>query len=97
MNYPKALYKGNVYQDWQKFTYDLGKHIVQSRTVKTQAEEDAARAEGFTDAAALMGAPACARVSETPVHEIQQTTLTIPKKRGMPKGGWPKKCQPSAT
>jgi len=73
--YPKALYKGGRYTEWSAFCRDLENKVVESCIVTSRSQENERRAEGYTDAAILM-------TPDTPVQ---------PKKRGMPKGGWPKK------
>lgn len=80
--YPKALYKGKHYTDWQQFCMDLENKLIQSCIVTSKAQEHERRAEGFTDASVLM----------EPMKI--EGTLTLPKKRGMPKGGWPKHGNP---
>ena len=79
MEYPKALYKGSHYTDWALFCRDLENRIVQSKIVTNAEDESDARAEGYTDASVLM----------TP--EMTAALEPIIKRRGMPKGGWPKK------
>lgn len=80
-DFPKALYKGERYSDWMVFCDDVAKGKVQSVTVPNAAQEKNMRAEGFTDAAELM----------QPLNDVALTVSAAPKKRGMPKGGWPKK------
>lgn len=79
MNYPKALYKGDFYDDWTDFCRDLELHKIQQIIVQDTEQETQWRMSGFTDAADLMQPPKL------------EGTITLPKKRGMPKGGWPKK------
>lgn len=54
MNYPKALYKGAQYSDWQTLCADLHAKRIEMVTVAHEDEEKEARADGFVDAAALM-------------------------------------------
>ena len=60
------------------FCIDLENHVVQTCIVTGKAQENEKRAEGFTDASVLM-------TPDEPKFE------PIAKRRGMPKGGWPKK------
>lgn len=81
MEYPKALYKGERYTEWSDFCRDLELKKIAMVIVGDAETESHMRAEGFTDAKDLME-PA---KEEAPVFEEPQ------KRRGMPKGGWPKK------
>lgn len=64
MDYPKMLYKGGQYTDWQELGADIHSKHVPSIIVKSEDEEVAAREDGFVDAADLMIVPA-AVVEET--------------------------------
>ena len=82
--YPKALYKGGFYTEWTAFCRDLETKIIETVIVGDSEMEAQWRCAGYTDAKDLMAAP---KIEEAKPKEI----LTLPKKRGMPKGGWPKK------
>ena len=79
-DYPKVLYKGKHYTEWSDFCDDLAKREIQSFIVTSESQEKAKRAEGFTDAATLM----------EPEESVEVQAESV-KRRGMPKGGWPKK------
>ena len=53
-DYPKALYRGEHYSDWDRFCLDLQNKVIDVVNVRSQAQENEARAQGFTDAAELM-------------------------------------------
>ncbi len=78
-DYPKALYKGAHYLDWMAFCRDLEMRKVEQIIVADADMEKAWREQGFVDAATLM----------EPVEEVAEPAPE--KRRGMPKGGWPKK------
>lgn len=80
-DYPKALYKGKHYTEWTQFCIDLENKVIDTCIVTGHAQEKEKRADGFCDAGELMA-------------QTNDAALVIPetpKKRGMPKGGWPKK------
>lgn len=79
-DYPKALYKGKHYTEWTQFCIDLENKIIDTCIVTGYAQEKEKRAEGFADAGELMA----------PLDDANLTVAPT-KKRGMPKGGWPKK------
>ncbi len=83
-DYPKALYKGAHYLDWMAFCRDREMRKVEQIIVADADMEKAWRKQGFVDAATLM---------EPEIEEvvIEATEAAPQKRRGMPKGGWPKK------
>lgn len=85
MNYPKVLYKGAQYTDYQQLSADIHAHKVAQVIIASEEEEADVRADGFGELGDLMGVKA---VQEESAPEFGET----PKRRGMPKGGWPKKA-----
>ena len=82
--YPQVLYKASHhYTDWMQFCSDLSLRTVKDRIVKNEKEEAQAFAEGFKEAGFWMEPEDSLPIASSPVIEK--------KKRGMPKGGWPKK------
>ena len=84
-DYPKALYKGDHYTEWSRFCIDLENKVILTCIVTGPAQEKEQRADGFRDAGELMQ-----------TDDVALTVEPSVKKRGMPKGGWPKKADVNA-
>lgn len=89
MNYPKVLYKGEFYTDYQQLSSDVHSHKIAQVIVAGEEEEADVRADGFGDLGELMAN------QNAPKAEVK-AVVVAPKRRGAPPGGWPKKDKGAA-
>lgn len=57
MNYPKVLYKGDHYEDFQQMTRDVHTNKLEHRYVSTEEEEIQAMEDGFAPLGNFIGTP----------------------------------------
>lgn len=85
--YPRNVYKGPLHESWDLFCANVKSNVVETRTCADQAEYEAARDEGFMEAAELM----------TPVDgeaPVVEPAVKPDKPAKAPKAAKPPKAKP---